>query len=374
MLTAEQLEIRAMAREFAEGEIRPHTAVWDERRAIDETIFAEMAELGFLGMRVPERYGGLELDMSSYLVVLEQIAWGDAALALALGIHNGPVVHLLTAYGSDAQKERWLPQCARDVRLSAFALTEPEAGSDARSLTTEAVRSEDGWRIRGRKRWITNGARAGLVVVFARTSSDAVGAFLVDPETPGWEVTGVESTMGFRASGCASVSLDLQVDDDALLGDPEAGYRYALEALDVGRLGVAALSVGLAQAALDHAGAYAGEREQFGRPIGEFGAIQGKLADVATGTRAARALVAETAEAFTDAPQSERRALAAMCKLFASENALRAADEAVQIFGGYGYMRDYPVERLLRDAKGLEIFEGTNEIMRHVIARDVLAR
>jgi len=373
MLTTEQLEIRELAREFAEGEIRPHAAAWDANQQVDRDLYRKMGELGFLGMRAPEEFGGLDLDMPTYLVALEQIAWGDPVVALALGIHNGPVTHLIRTHGTDEQKAEWLPRLASGQALTAFALTEPDAGSDAGALTCAAERTDSGWRIRGEKRWVTNGASADMVVVFARTEPDGVSAFLVDTGDSGYRVTEQETTMGFRASEAARVTLDVEVGSDALLGEQGKGLRYALEALDVGRLGVASLCVGITAAALEHATAYASEREQFGRPLRDFGAIQGKLAGMATGLHAARALVAEVAAAFESgqATNPSLSSQAAMAKLFASEQAYLAADEAVQIFGGYGYMRDYPVEKLLRDAKGAEIFEGTNEIMRYVIARSL---
>ena len=382
MVTAEQLEIRSLAREFASGEIRPHTATWDAARLLDDSIFRKMAELGFFGMRVPEAEGGLGLGLSAFLVALEQLSWGDAAVGLALSIHNGPVTHLVARHGSSEQRSHFLPLMASGEAIGAFALSEPGAGSDAGSLSTTAERVQDGWHLRGRKRWVTNGERARLVVVFARTSEDALGAFLVDPSATGYEVTGHERTMGLRASQTVSVDLDLTVPEDRVLGDPARGYAYALEALEVGRLGIAAQAVGIAQAALEHATAYALERKQFGKSLSDFGAIQAKLADMATGVAAARSLTFDVArrrdavEAGQDDPAPEGSpsiaAAAAMAKLIASETAMSVTDESVQIFGGYGYMRDYPVEKLMRDAKGTEIYEGTNEILRYLIARDAV--
>ncbi|RMH17670.1 MAG: acyl-CoA dehydrogenase [Gemmatimonadetes bacterium] len=379
--TEEQLEIRGLAREFAEGELRPHSAAWDEARALPDEVFASLAELGFLGMRVPEAYGGLDLDPSTYLLVLEELARGDAAVALAVAIHCGPVTDLVLRYGSEAQKQALLPAMASGEALTAFALSEPEAGSDAGALATTAVREGDGWRLDGRKRWVTNGGRADRVLVFARvegTAGDGLAAFLVDPATEGWQITDRERTMGLRASETAAVKLDgVRVGDDALLGEPGQGFRYAMEALNVGRVGIAAQALGIGQAAYEHATGYAVERRQFGRPIADFGAIQAKLADMEIRLTAARATVHAVGEMLIDADHDARgpaslRARAAAAKVVASEAALWVADEAVQIFGGYGYMRDYPVEKLLRDAKGTEIYEGTNEILRLVVAREVL--
>ena len=393
MLTTEQLEIQALAREFAEGEIRPHTARWDETRELDDGIFAKLAELGFMGMRIPEQFGGLGLDWTTYLLVLEELAWGDAAVGLSVAVHNGPVAELLLAHGSDAQKERWLPRLASGELLGAFALSEPEAGSDARSLETLAERAAGGWKLRGRKRFVTNGGRAGLVAVFARTAQPAqdgagragVACFLVEPPADGYRVGDRETTMGLRASETVTIHLDgLAIGDDAVLGQPSGGFGYAMSALDVGRAGIGAQAVGIARAAFEHATAYALEREQFSHPIADFGAIQEKLAEMAARIEGARALVL-SAGALLEAraqgggagePDTGERtaaARAAMAKLLASRTAMWVADEAVQVFGGYGYMRDYPVEKLMRDAKGTEIYEGTSEILRVVIARELLA-
>jgi alkylation response protein AidB-like acyl-CoA dehydrogenase len=264
--------------------------------------------------------------------------------------------------------------------LGAFALSEPDTGSDASSVATTATRDGEGWRLDGEKRWITNGGRAGLVLVFARTSEDGLSVFLVSPDAEGYHVGSQEKMLGLRASQTVRVSLDgVRVGADALLGEVDAGLRYALEALDVGRIGVAAQAVGVGRAAMEHAATYALEREQFGTPIARFGAIQAKLADSAQRLAGGRALAHEAARAWTSLTTSGSRrgaggvtARAAMAKLAASEAASFAADEAIQIYGGYGYMKHYPVERLLRDAKGAEIYEGTNEIMRRIIAVEVL--
>lgn len=380
-LTQEQLEIRQLARDFAEGEIRPHAARWDESRELDDEIFAKLSELGFMGMLVPEEHGGLDFDLTTYLLVLEELAWGDASVALSVAIHNGPVVDLLLRHGSEEQKREWLPRMASGEVLGAFALSEPGAGSDPASVETVAERDGDSWRIRGEKRWVTNGGRAGLVIVFARTSEDGLAAFLVSPDQDGYSVDGRETTMGLRASQTVSVRLDLTVGGDALLGQVDRGLSYALSALDLGRIGIAAQAVGIGRASMEHAATYALEREQFGRPIAGFGAIQVKLAEMARMVAGARLLAHDAAATLAGATNGHGTvrtgaegvtSKAAIAKLAASEAASWAADEAVQVFGGYGYMRHYPVEKLLRDAKGTEIYEGTSEIMRHVIAREVL--
>jgi hypothetical protein len=378
MLTSEQREIQALARDFATAELRPRTAAWDERRDLDDEVFVKLAESGFLGMLISEEHGGVGFDVPTYLTVLEELAWGDAAVALAVAIHNGPVVELITRHGTQDQRAHWLPKLAGGEALGAFALSEPGVGSDASSIATSAVREGEGWRIDGEKRWVTNGARAGVVALFARTSDDALGLFLVTPDTPGYRVGERETTMGLRASQTVSVRLEgVRVGADALIGDASAGLRYALEALDLGRIGVAAQAVGIGRAALEHAARYALERRQFGTPIARFGALQAKLADAAQRLAAGRALAFEAARAW-EAADAVRTGLdgatakAAIAKLAASEAASFAADEAIQIYGGYGYMRHYPVEKLLRDAKGTEIYEGTNEIMRRVIAGEIL--
>jgi alkylation response protein AidB-like acyl-CoA dehydrogenase len=392
MLTTEQLEIQSHAREFAEGEIRPHAPRWDEARELDDDVFGKLAELGFLGMRVPERYGGLGLDWTTYLLVIEELARGDAAVAIAVSVHCGPVTELVLAYGSDAQKERLLPRLASGELLGAFALSEPGAGSDPSMLATRAQRVDGGWRIDGGKRWVTNGARAGLCAVFARThegtpgnGAGGAGCFLVELPRDGYRPGAREKTMGLRASETVSLALEgLRVDDDALLGDPAQGLRYALEAIDVGRAGIAAQAVGIARAAFEHATDYSLEREQFQNPIARFGATQEKLAEMAARIESSHALLISAGEllaaresdpASRSAKTGSRAASAraAMAKLVATAAANWVTDEAVQIFGGYGYMRDYPVEKLMRDAKGTEIYEGTSEILRLVIAREVLA-
>jgi alkylation response protein AidB-like acyl-CoA dehydrogenase len=380
-LTAEQLEIRGLAREFAENEIAPHAEAWDAERRIPEQLFRKLAELGFMGMRIPEQWGGLDLDHPTYLLVLEELARGDASVALSVAIHNGPVPAVLLAHGSGEQKARWLPQLASGEVLGAFALTESAAGSDAGAVSCQARPVGDGWLLDGSKRWLTNGARAGLVVTFARTGPDAVGCFLVEPGTDGYAVERHPTTMGHRASETVDVTFSgLRLDDEALVGDPARGLSYAMESLVLGRAGIAAQALGIAQAALDHATRYALERRQFDRYLAEFGATQAKLANMSARITATRAAILELGELLQagEDPAGGRSgadslvARAAGAKLLASETAMYASDEAVQIFGGYGYMRDYPVERLMRDAKGTEIFEGTSEIMRVVIAREII--
>ena len=382
MLTIDQAEIRDLAREFSEGEITPHVEHWDAGAALPDSIFEKLAELGFLGMLVPEAYGGLDLDVSTYLVVIEELARADAATALTVSIQNGPVAGAIATYGSEAQRSQWLPRLGSGEILGAFALSEEGVGSDAGGVETVARRDGDGWVLDGGKKWVTNGRRAGLTLVFARTGDRGeLGCFLVPTDTAGYVVGDRSTTMGLRASETVDVALnDLHLPADALLGEAGRGLSIALDALTLGRAGIAAQAVGIGGASLTHAVRYAGEREQFGKALSEFGAIQAKLAEMAARLSAARAAVREVGLRLQDVRSGSTDegvgaesliARVAGAKLVASEAAMFASDEAVQIFGGYGYMRDYPVEKLMRDAKGTEIYEGTSEIMRVVIAREI---
>ena len=384
MLTEDQKAIQGLARDFAEGEIVPHASEWDRKGAFDRRILRRLADLGFLGMLAPERYGGLELDLPTYLVAFEELARGDAALSLTIHIQNGPVPIILLDHGTGEQKSRWLPALASGEKIAGFALSEAGAGSDPASMTTTARRVDGGWEISGAKKWVTNGALADVMLVFARndgagSGGSAIGAFLVDTDAPGYRVGKREKTMGLRASETVEVEFQrVRVADDRLVGNPAHGLRYALEALDLGRLGIGAQAVGIARAALENAIGYSRERRQFGRPIASFGAIRSKLSAMATRVAAARALVMEGARAWEqrdagdpgDVPVTAR---SAMAKLMASETAAWVTEEAVRIFGGYGFMREFPVEKLMRDAKVTEIYEGTSEILRLVIGRSLTA-
>ena len=378
-LTEEQLEIRTLARDFVRGEIRPRAPEWDARRRLDPQIFSKLGELGFMGMRIPESHGGLGLDLLTYLLVLEELAWGDASVALGVAIHSGPVTFLLQRYGTEEQKDRYLPRLASGELLGAFALSESGAGSDAQALSTAWRRDGSQRVLTGTKKWVTNGGFGGLIVLFAREADGGkISAFLLDPKIHRYKVGKREITMGLAASETVELHLDqLEMGDGALLGAEGDGFVYAMEAMEVGRLGIAAQATGIARAAFEHARDYAKERVQFGRPLTDFQATRFKLAEMATRITGARALTFSAAEAMEGRADPEAPSpgvMAAMAKLTASEMAVWTTDEAVQIFGGYGYMRDYPVERLLRDAKGTEIYEGTSEIMRLVIAREAIGR
>ncbi|NNK63602.1 MAG: acyl-CoA dehydrogenase, partial [Gemmatimonadetes bacterium] len=361
----------------------PHVEAWDAAAALPASLFENLSELGFMGMLVPEAYGGLDLDVTSYLVVVEELARADAASALTVSIQNGPVASTLLKHGTEAQREAWLPGLAAGEHIGAFALSEEGAGSDPAGVATTATRDGDGWVLNGAKKWVTNGARAGLLLVFARTGDRGeLGCFLVPGGHPGLEVQGRTTTMGLRASETAEVRLnEVRLPLDALVGAAGNGLGIALDALTLGRAGIAAQAVGIAEASLEHAVRYSREREQFGRPLAAFGAIQAKLAEMAARTAVARAAVREVGarlqrvragEADDGVGENSLVARVAGAKLVASETAMFASDEAVQIFGGYGYMRDYPVEKLMRDAKGTEIYEGTSEILRFVIAREIM--
>lgn len=378
-LTAEQRQICDLARQFAREEVRPGAARRDaEEDRFDREVVDALGELGFLGMLVPEEHDGLGLDMLTYLYALEEIAWADASVAISMSVHNSLPTQILLRHGSDAQKERWLGPLARGELLGAFALSEAGAGSDAASISTRAERTDGGWRLQGEKMWVTNGASADLVVTFARTDSpgdrrgkEGIGAFVIQTREEGWRPHKHEHKMGLRGSETVAVSLaELELDDEALVGEPHRGFRYALEALEGGRLGVAAQAVGIAQAALDHALRYTGEREQFGRPIGDFQGVQFKLADMGRRVERSRSLLHRAARAYMQ-EETRSQLLSSAAKLEASETAMAVTRDAVQLFGGYGYAREYPVERLFRDAKVTEIYEGANEIHRVIIAREL---
>jgi butyryl-CoA dehydrogenase len=379
-LTEEQSEIQRTAREFAAAEIAPHSAAWDRDSYFDRAVIGKMGELGLLGMMLPEEFGGLGLPTTTYLVALEEIAASDASIAVAMSVHNSLPTQMLLRWGTPAQKERFLAPMARGDMLGAFALSEPEAGSDAASLTTQAVRDGDCWVLNGTKAWVTSGSEADVIIVMARTDLPnerrgprGISAFVVTPDLPGFRVGKKEDKMGLRAS--PTVQLDfsnLRVPADNLLGREGGGFTMAMQSLDNGRLGIAAQAIGIARCALEHATVYAGERRQFGKPIKEFEAIQFKLADMATRIAAARALLYQAAAAKDRGEQITQ--YSAMSKLFASETAMWVTTQAIQIFGGYGYVKEYPVERLFRDAKVTEIYEGTSEIQRIVIARELYSR
>lgn len=374
-LSDEQRAVRDMARDFATAELAPRAAELDATATFDRTLVPRLAELGFLGMQIPVEYDGLGLDTVTYLLALEEIAIADASAAVLLSVHNSLPTQMLLRWGSDEQKERFLKPMARGEMLGAFALSEPDAGSDAAALRTQAVLDGDEWVLTGTKSWVTNGNEAQVILAMARTDTPddrkggrGVGAFIVTPDLPGFGVGKKEDKMGLRSSPTVQLVFDeLRVPASNVLGDPSRGFTYAMSSLDQGRLGIAAQACGISRAALAHSVEYSSQRQQFGRPIRDFQAIQFKLADMAARVTAARATLYAAAAAKD---RGERvTGYSSMAKLLASETAMWVTTQAVQVFGGYGYVKDYPVERLFRDAKVTEIYEGTSEIQRIVIAR-----
>ena len=374
-LSEEQELAQRTARDFAREKVLPRAREIDEQGKVPQELLAEMASLGFLGIYVPESYGGAGLDALSYALVTEEINRACASTGVVMSSHVSLVVDPLLHYGSDAQKDRFLRPLARGEKLGCFALSEPASGSDAAAMRTSARRDGDAWVLNGTKNFITNGASADIALVFAQTDPNArhrgIAAFVVEKGTPGFSVGKLEHKLGIRGSDTAQlVFQDCRVPAADLLGEVGEGFKIALSTLDGGRISIAAQAVGIARACLEDSLAYAKEREAFGKKIVEFQAIQWKLADMATEIDAARLLVWRAA---TLKDRGEDHILAAaQAKLFASDVAVRAARECVQIFGGYGYLTDFPAERHYRDAKITEIYEGTSEIMNLVIAEEIL--
>jgi alkylation response protein AidB-like acyl-CoA dehydrogenase len=373
-LAPEQREIQGLARDFAAEKIEPYASEWDRDHRFPREVFAELAELGLMGACVPDEYGGAGADFVSYILVLEELSRADAGVGVTVAVHTSAVTLPILAFGTDEQRARFVPPLARGEHLGSFALTEAEAGSDAGALRTRAEPDGDGWRITGAKQWITNARYAGTVLLFARTDAETPGAkgvsaFILDGDHV--RVTRDEEKLGLNSSITNDIVVEgAEVGRDRLLHEEGKGFRVAMATLDGGRIGIAAQALGIAQAAYDAARSYALERQQFGRRIGDFQAIQWKLADMATEIDAARLLVYRAADLKQRGrPHTEAGAKA---KLFASEVARRQTAEAIQIFGGYGYTKEFPVERYYRDAKITEIYEGTSEIQRLVIARSIL--
>lgn len=375
ILNEEQTLIRDMARAFARDKLAPNAARWDREATFPAEALREMGELGMMGMMLPEEWGGAGADHVSYALALEEIAAGDGSCSTVMSVHNALGGMPILEFGSQAQKERFLPSLASGEMLAAFALSEPQAGSDAANLKCRARRDGNQYVLSGTKVFITSGANADLVLTFAVTDPEAgkkgISAFLVPTDTPGYTVSAVEKKLGQRASDTVQVIFDdLKLPPDLLLGEEGQGYRIALSNLECGRIGIAAQSVGMARAAYELALAYAKQRVAFGKPIAKHQAVAFRLADMATRIEAGR-LLAHHAAALRDAG---RRCLkeASMAKLFASEMAERVCSDAIQIHGGYGYLADYDVERIYRDVRVTQIYEGTSDIQRMVISRAVL--
>ncbi len=373
-LSEEQVMIRDMARDFARGEIAPHAQAWEKAGWIDDGLVRKMGELGLLGMVVPEEWGGTYVDYVAYALAVEEISAGDGATGALMSIHNsvgcGPILN----YGSQAQKETWLPKLATGEAIGCFCLTEPQAGSEAHNLRTRAELKDGQWVINGAKQFVSNGKRASLAIVFAVTDPSAgkrgISAFIVPTDSPGYQVARVEDKLGQHASDtCQILFEDVKVPLANRLGEEGEGYRIALANLEGGRVGIAAQSVGMARAAFEAARDYARERQSFGKALIEHQAVAFRLADMATQIAVARQMV-HYAAALRD---SGKPALveASMAKLFASEMAEKVCSSALQTLGGYGYLNDFPLERIYRDVRVCQIYEGTSDIQRMVISRNL---
>ena len=376
-LTEEQEMLRRTVREFAEAEMRPHVMEWDEAQQFPMDLLPKLAALGLMGIQFDERYGGSAMSAVDYCICIEELARVCPAIALSVAAHNGLCTAHIAMFGNDAQKNEYLPRLVGGEVLGAWGLTEANAGSDAASMRTAATRQGESWVINGSKSFITHGKIGGVMVVMAVTDRSkahrGVSAFVLEHGTPGMSAGKKENKLGMRASDTSEVIFqDCRVPHTAMLGDEGQGFINTLQVLDAGRIGIAALSVGLAQGAYEAARKYALERRQFGQPIAAFQAIQWKLADNATRIEAARLLTYRAAHLKDRGVRTTRES--AMAKLYSSEIAVRAADDCVQIHGGYGFVKDYPAEKYFRDVKLVTIGEGTSEIQRLVIARQLLGQ
>jgi butyryl-CoA dehydrogenase len=375
-LTDDHRMMQETIRRFAEEEIEPKAAHYDQTREFPYESVKKCSELGLMGVSVDPKHGGSGLDTLSYVISVEEISRVDASLGVILSVNNSLYAHPLEHFGTEEQKQKYLTPFAKGEKIGAYCLTEPNAGSDAGSLRTKAVRSGDNWILTGTKVFVTNGVAADACIVYARTDpkaprSKGISAFIVEKGYPGYALGKPETKLGITSSGSVEIALtNCEVPAENLLGEEGHGFKVALATLDAGRVGIAAQSVGIAQGALDKAIRYSKEREQFGKPICEQQSVQWMLADMATETDAARLLTYKAAHAQDT--QKRYTLEASMAKLFASEVCNRVAYKAVQVFGGYGYISEYPVERYFRDARITEIYEGTSEIQRLVIAANIL--
>jgi alkylation response protein AidB-like acyl-CoA dehydrogenase len=376
LLNEQQLDVRKAIREFSENEIRPTVAARDLSSEFAFDICKKLGELGFMGLNTPEALGGAGMDTVTYAVVIEELSRVDPSVAVVVSVNNSLVCYPLEKFATDGQKARWLRPLAEGKLLGAFELTEPSSGSDAAALKCTAVKDGNEWVLNGSKAFITNGKNADVHLVFARTDKAApkhkgITGFIVPTGTKGLRVGPNEKKMGIRSSDCVEVIYeDVRVPAENLLGKENDGFRIAMTALDCGRIGIAAQAVGLAQGAMEEGIKYAKQRVQFGHPIADFQAIQFKLADMEVLTEAARMLVYSAARQKDLGLRYSHAA--AIAKLFASDMVMKVTQDALQIHGGNGYLKDYPVERMLRDAKVTEIYEGTSEIQRFIISRNLL--
>ncbi|MFE4311074.1 acyl-CoA dehydrogenase family protein [Streptomyces sp. NPDC056891] len=371
-LSEEQEAVRRLAEDFVAREVTPHAAVWDRAEEVDRAIVKKLGAVGFLGLTIPEEYGGSGGDHLAYCLVTEELGRGDSSVRGIVSVSLGLVAKTVAAWGSEEQKREWLPRLASGEALGCFGLTEPGTGSDAGNLATRAVRDGDDYLISGTKMFITNGTWAEVVLLFARTNDTpghkGVSAFLVPTDSPGLTRRAIHGKLGLRGQATAELVLeDVRVPAAAMLGPEGKGFTVAMSALAKGRMSVAAGCVGIAQAALDAAVRYAGEREQFGKPIASYQLVQELISDIAVDVDAARLLTWRVAD-LIDRGQDFATA-ASKAKLYASEAAVRAANNALQVFGGYGYIDEYPVGKLLRDARVMTLYEGTSQIQKLIIGR-----
>jgi alkylation response protein AidB-like acyl-CoA dehydrogenase len=370
-LTEEQQLIRETARAFCDHEIVPHAREWDRTERMDLGIVAKLAEVGFLGCALPEEYGGMGLDAVSYCVVMEELGRADSSVRGIVSVNNGLAGKTIAKWGTEEQKAEWLPRMCSGEALGCYGLTEPGSGSDPASLITRARRDEDSWVLDGSKIFITLGSWAGVALVFARSGGEGargITCFLVPTSSEGFSARKIDGKLGLRAHDTAEIVLDgVRVPDSARLGDEGAGFKVAMSALDNGRISLAAGSVGIAQGCVDASVAYAAERRQFGKPIGAFQLVQELIADMAVETEAARMLAWRAAH-LSDSGRPYTLA-ASQAKYYASEVAVRAANAAVQVHGGYGYVDEFPVQKYLRDARVSTLYEGTSQIQKLLIGR-----
>ncbi|WP_163969472.1 acyl-CoA dehydrogenase [Oceanobacillus halotolerans] len=373
--TEEQDMLRKMVRDFAQTEIAPAVQRMEKEDRFPDEVIQKMGELGLMGIPIPEAYGGSGMDFTSYISAIHELSKVSATIGVILSVHTSVGTNPILYFGNDEQKRHYLPKLVSGKYLGAFALTEPGAGSDAANIKTKAVKASDHYILNGSKVFITNGGKANTYITFARTGDGPkdISAFIVEKDTPGFIIGKPEKKMGLHGSSTVPLIFDnCKIPHTQLLGNEGDGYKIALSNLNVGRIGIATQALGIAEAALEHATQYAKEREQFGKPIAANQGVSFKLADMATEVEASKLLIYHAASLV------ERDILAgkeaSMAKMYASKTAVKTAIEAVQLFGGYGYTEDYPVERFFRDAKITEIYEGTNEIQHMVIAKHLLGR
>lgn len=377
MLTPDETAIRDAARRFAQEALAPHGHAWDHDTEVPNEVFRQIGELGYFGLLLPETYGGSQCGLLEFVLMIEELAAGNAGLSTLVHVHALGAAGPIARFGTEAQKQRWLPAMATGEAIGCVALTEPGAGSDVAAIRTRAVRTDRGWRLNGEKQFISNGARAKVALILAVTDPEAgrngMSMFVLPTSTPGFHVGRVEDKLGQRSSDTVPITLEhCEVPEDALLGGVAGkAFRQTMGLLSDGRISIASQSVGIARAALNAAIRYAQERNAFGKPLTGHQAVAFRLADMATQVEIARTFVHETARRYDAGMECVREA--SMAKLFASQMAERVCSDAIQIHGGYGYLRDYPVERYYRDARVCQIYEGTNDIQRLIIARGLAA-